>query len=57
MGTSSFRPDYSISSMWKEMQRQNRLTEMRALEVMDNIVQANLDKLPNRADAQLVRSR
>ena len=51
----SKRPDYIVNSMWKEMQRQNRLTEMWALEAMDKIVQANLDKLPNQADAQLVR--
>ena len=52
---SSKRPDYIVNSMWKEMQRQNRRTEMRALEAMDTIVQANLDKLPNKADAELLR--
>ena len=29
---------------------------MRDLEAMDNIVQANLDKLPNKADAEVVRN-
>ena len=51
----SKRPDCIVNSMWKEMQRQNRLTDMRGLEAMNRIVQANLDKLPNMADAQLVR--
>ena len=51
----SKRPDYIVNSMWKEMQRQNRLTEMRGLEAMNKIVQASLDKLPSMADAQLIR--
>ena len=51
----SKRPDYVVKCMWKEMQRQSALTEKKALEAMNNIRQANFDKLPKPANAQEAR--
>ena len=54
--TDAKRPEYIVNSMWRELQRHNQRTRMRALARMDALVQKNRENLPDIEDEELLEA-